>query len=317
MIKYQSLLLSVEVNKMKKEKLFFQFYKAINLCFTPGADKHSYKRSNETKVKIFSYSDRRNIIKVADQLSKFIEKNYHEIIYIKDIGTDQIQAFFQEKSLYCTRNTLMNYKYCIRKLEKMVKQELHLNINYINGVIIKSNNNTILRDVELSQNHLEIILKDSEVSKSKAVIAIKIAAVFGLRVGEVCKLKGMDIDIEKGVLHIVDSKGKRSRDIKIFTSQQLEICNYIKNTVKENERVCSLRENSVNAYLRRALLKNNITLYQEKKTGVHALRKHYAKRDYLNNLDKTKSKEKAWSQTSLNLGHSSNRKVLMNTYVKY
>ena len=239
----------------KNEKIFYQFYKAINLCFVPGIDKHSYKKSKETKVKIFSYADRRNTIKVADQLSKFIEKNYHEIIYIKDIGTDQIQEFFKEKSLYCTRNTLMNYKYCIRKLEKMVKQELHLNINYINGVIIKSNNNTILRDVELSENHLEIILKDSQVSKRKAVIAIKIAAVFGLRVGEVCKLKGVDVDIEKGVLHIVDSKGKRSRDIKISTAEQLEMCNSIKNTVQEDERVCSIRENSVNAYLRRALLK--------------------------------------------------------------
>ena len=302
---------------MKKEKLFFQFYKAIDLCFSPGVDKHSYKKSKETKVKIFSYADRRNIIKVTDQLSKFIEKNYSNINYIKDITDKEIKAFFDDKALSCSKNTLMNYKYCIKKIEKMVQQELHLKVNYINNIKIESHNNYLLRDIELSEKHLEIILENGLKSNSKAVIAIEFAALFGCRVSEISKLQGRDIDLDKKLIHIIDSKGKRSRDIKISTEKQLEFCQKIKVRIGEYERVCPLREDSINTYIRRALLKNNITIYSEKKTGVHAIRKYYAKRDYIKNIEKTNSPQKAWAQTSLNLGHSSNRKTLINTYVKY
>lgn len=303
---------------MKKEKIFYQFYKAINACFVPGVDKHSYKKSKETKVKIFSWEDRRNIIKVTNQLSKFIEKNYPKIKYIKDISDEEITDFLNEKSLSCSRNTLINYKYCIKKLEKMVKQELYLKVNYINNIKIESYNNTYpLRDIELSKMHLEVIMKNVEVSKSKAIIGIQFGILFGLRVSEICKLKGKDIDLEKGLLHIIDAKGKRSRDIKIYSKEQLELCNRVKNTLKDEERVCPLREDSVNTYLRRILLKNNITIYNQKKTGIHAIRKFYAKRDYLKNIEETSSEKKAWEQTSLNLGHSKNRKTLINTYVKY
>ena len=301
---------------MKEEKLFYQFYKAIERCFKPGVDKHSYKKSKATKVKIFSYEDRRNIIKTTNLLSNFIEKNYPDIIYIKDITSREIQEFFYEKSKYCSKNTLMNYKYCIKKLEKMVQQELHINVEYISNIKVKTSNN-ILRDIELSEKHLEILLRDVEQSDSKAVVAIKIAALFGLRVSEICKLKGKDIDIEKRLVHIIDAKGKRSRQIKIESKEQLEICTNIKDNVKDEERVCPLREDSINTYIRRTLLKNNIKVYNEKKTGVHAIRKYYAKRDYIKNIEKTSSEKKAWAQTSMNLGHGSSRKTLINTYVKY
>lgn len=164
---------------------------------------------------------------------------------------------------------------------------------------------------------MEILLRDVEQSDSKAVVAIKIAALFGLRVSEICKLKGKDIDIEKRLVHIIDAKGKRSRQIKIESKEQLEICTNIKDNVKDEERVCPLREDSINTYIRRTLLKNNIKVYNEKKTGVHAIRKYYAKRDYIKNIEKTSSEKKAWAQTSMNLGHGSSRKTLINTYVKY
>lgn len=106
---------------MKVEKIFYQFYKAIAQCTAIGTDKHSYKRSGCEKTKIFSYEDRRNIIKVTSLLCYFLEEYYPEIIFIKDINNKHIQDFFIEKANYCTKSTLKNYYYCIRKLEKMVK----------------------------------------------------------------------------------------------------------------------------------------------------------------------------------------------------
>lgn len=149
----------------------------------------------------------------------------------------------------------MNCKYCINKLDKMVKQEIYLNVDYMNNVKIKNSNKYVLRDIELSQKHLDIIAKVNELSNSKNVIAIQFAELFGLRVSEICKLKGKDMNIENKILRIVDSKGSRSRDIKILITEQLNLCNNIKCLIAEEERVCPLREDSVNTFLRRTLLK--------------------------------------------------------------
>lgn len=302
---------------MKDEKLFYQMYKAIERCFCSGTDKHSYKKSNAKKVKIFSYGDRRNIIKVANQLCNFVEENYPEINLIKEIKNDHINEFFIKKAQYCSQNTLKNYKYCINKLEKMIKQELHIKVNYMSAFKMPNGNNILLRDVELKEEHLEVLLEELERSSSKAVLGIKVAKEFGLRVSEVCKLQGRDIDLVNGILYIADSKGKRSRKIKIKTLEQIELCKNIKINIGEMSRVCPIREDSVNCLIKRILIKNNITTYRNKKTGVHAIRKHYAKKDYINNLKENDSEEKSWAKTSINLGHSSNRKVLKNTYVKY
>ena len=301
---------------MKREKLFYQFYKAIKPCVCLGVDKHSYKKSGCDKVKIFSYEDRRNIIKVTGLLCDYLEEFYPEIEYIKNIKCEHVQQFFLEKANYCSKNTLKNYNYCIRKLEKMVKQELHLHVNYTSNVIIPKASHEQLRTIKMTDDDLDIVLNECDKSKSKAVNGIRLAILFGLRVCEVCKIKGKDIKLYEGIVHIHDSKGKRCRDIKIETDAQRELCNNIKEIVGNEERICPLREDTVNTTIKRMLIKNKVTRYQESKTGIHSIRKAYATKDYKRNLEKCSDEIKAWDQTAEKLGHNSGRTALKNVYVK-
>lgn len=301
---------------MKAEKIFYQFYKAIEKCTAIGTDKYSYKKSNCKKVKIFSYEDRRNLIKVTSLLCDFLEEIYSEIVFIKDIKTKHIQNFFIEKAKYCTKSTLKNYYYCIRKLEKMIKQELLLSIDYTSNIKIPNGTIAVLRDIKMNEGDLQILLDECNKSSSKARSGIMLSMLFGLRVSECCKIKGKDIKLADKFIHIHDSKGKRCRNIKIETEEQRKFCEYIKATVSGEDRICPLREDSVNQEIRRMLLKHKINIYQESKTGIHAIRKSYATKKYKDNLQQGMDETDAWDNTCDRLGHGAGRKVLKNVYVK-
>ncbi|WP_368262701.1 tyrosine-type recombinase/integrase [Clostridium disporicum] len=301
---------------MRKSKIFYQFYKAIALATCLGVDKHSYKKGGCKKVKIFSFEDRRNIIKCINQLCIYIEDSYPDIIKIKDISSEHVNKFFSYKGRKCSKSTMKNYRYCIRKMEKMVQQYLHLRVKYIDEDFKVDYDVDYIRSLEMSSNDISIILNECRNSRSEARLGIELTVLFGLRVAEICKLKGKDINLEDMYIHIHESKGKRSRNIKIDTLEKLEVCTRIKEQVANNERVCKLKEDSVNAVIRRMLIKNKITTYSESKTGVHAIRKSYAKKTYVENLRKFNDEVKAWDKTAETLGHNAGRKSLKNVYVK-
>lgn len=301
---------------MKKEKLFYQFNKSISLAFKPGIDKHSYKRSNCSKVRIFSYADRRNIIKCTNQLCKYLEERYSDLCFIKDISVVHVNKFLEYKAHYCSCATMKNYRYCIKKLEKMVKEYLHLKVKYIDKNNVIKGIKVDIRNIKIKDNDLEVLLRQVEKSNSKAVLGVKIAAVFGLRSEEICKLKGKDIDMERKILHVHEGKGKRSRNIPIESDEQIKICKEINEKIKEESRVCPIKPNSLNAVIRRILIKNKITRYADAKTGIHSLRKYYATKDYKKNFKELSNEKTAWNITSSKLGHGKGRVILKNVYVK-
>ena len=306
-----------EVINMEKNKLFYQFYKGICLAFNPGCDKHSYKRSGCRKVKIFGYEDRRNIIKIANQLSNYLTKNHPEINKIKEITANEVTDFLLCKNNYCSKNTMKNYQYGIKKLERICNEHLYLNVKLYDTNLNLEGITPYIRDIEMSDNDLDILLNEIKNSNSKAKLGIELLCYFGLRVSEICKLKGQDISLENMTLHVHESKGKRSRDLAIDSLEKLEVCKKVVASVKRNERVCPLRHDSVNAEIRRILVKNKITKYKEHKTGVHSIRKSVAKKELLKILDETGDMKVAEEATATMLGHGKKRKDIINTYVKW
>ena len=143
-----------------------------------------------------------------------------------------------------------------------------------------------------------------------------LSILFGLRVSECCKMKGKDIKLDNDYIHVHESKGKRCRDIKIETEEQRKFCKYIKAIVSDEDRICPLREDSVNQEIRRILLKHKINKYKDRKTGIHSIRKAYATEEYKKNLQQSKDETESWDITATKLGHGSGRKVLKNVYVK-
>lgn len=198
----------------------------------------------------------------------------------------------------------------------MVQQYLHLRVKYIDEDFKVDYDVDYIRSLEMLSNDISIILNECRNSRSEARLGIELTVLFGLRVAEICKLKGKDINLEELYIHIHESKGKRSRNIKIDNLEKLEVCTRIKEQISNDERVCKLKEDSVNAVIRRMLIKNKIKRYTKARTGVHAIRKSYAKRTYIKNLNELDSELKAWDKTAETLGHNAGRKSLKNVYVK-
>lgn len=299
---------------MRRIKLFYQFKIAIDRCFKIRVDKHSYKKANCKKEKIFSYSYRRNIIAKTDQFCKFIERNYQEIKMIKEIKSYHVQQFLEYKAKTCTEETLKSYYYYFKKMERMIRQEMYLNVNFTDGVVVNSAKSS-RRTISMENKDLEILNKSIEDSSSKAVIGIKIAELFGLRACEICKLQGRDIDLVNKKLHIHESKGKRSRDLPIDSESKYLLCKEIKESVTDFERVVPLREDSLNAFLRRKLISNNITRYNNSCTGIHSIRKLYAKETYKDELAKGVTEKEAVNYVSNSLGHGDGRKITVTAYI--
>lgn len=301
---------------MNSEKLFYQFYKAISKAFKPGIDKHSYKRSNCDKVRIFSYSDRRNIIKSTNQLCNYLENTFILINSIKDIDCYHVDKFLESKAEYCSKNTIKNYRYCIKKLEKIVRQYLFLKVTYVNENMNNYKGHESLRTIDIEKKDLTLLLEEAGKSKSKAKYGIELACLFGLRVNEICNFKCKDIDLENMKIKVHEGKGKRTRYLHIDDMNKFGLCNRIKETFLTEERVCPMKEDSVNAVIRRIFLKNNITKYNDHKTGIHAIRKTYSKESYKKHMQDINDEKRAWNKTSRELGHGKNRGSLKNTYVK-
>lgn len=298
--------------------LKYQFKNAIDVNFKENMDKHSIKHIEGIgNGKIFSYSDRKNLIDFSANLSNYLKINYPEIKMINDIKTEHIQAFFNEKSEKCSYFTMKQYKAKLNKLEVLVNKTYNIKVNLSSGYIlpIADKNTSKIRNIDMKKEEYEKLLIAIQNSKSPAKTGIQLSAKFGLRVCEIVKLQGRDLDIRNGILKIVDSKGGRDRNIDL-TEEEIEFCKKVKSCVGENERIVPLRQDSVNKFLSRKLGECGLKeKFASAKTGIHSIRKMAAQNYYNRCREAGYSIEESLSLTSLYLGHGKNRAELMKEYI--
>ena len=55
---------------------------------------------------------------------------------------------------------MKNYKYCIKKLEKMVKEYLHLNIKLIDNIVRFYGINDYERNIEISETDIKLLIME-------------------------------------------------------------------------------------------------------------------------------------------------------------
>lgn len=286
-----------------------QFIRVIDQNFTPGLNKHSYKKQKNNKQKIPSYKYRKNLIDFACNLSNYLTTNYN-IKNIKEIKQEHIIAFFKEKECNCnngrgcSHTTLIQYRSYINKLDKLIKQTYKFNSHLAEGVPKKLGGSEKIRNLYLKQEHIDKILEEKYGSKSYAVLGIKINELFGLRAEETTKLKAKDFDLINMKLHVVDGKNGKSRDLGIDTEKKLELAKEIRRKLSDEERVIKMRSKSFSQFINRSLIELGIDDYKEAKTSNHSIRKNAAIKEY----ERTGDKE----TTSKFLGH--NRTNIVDTY---
>lgn len=299
--------------------LKYQFKNAIDKNFKEGMDKHSLKRSEGLgNGRIYSYADRKNLIDFSSNFSNYMRVNFSYVKMARDIKPEHIQKFFNEKSKNCSKATIEQYRSKFSKLEKLVNKTYNTNISYSKGYIlpISKENTEKIRNVSMSREEYSRLQNVINNSTSSARIGIELSARFGLRVAEVTKLQGRDIDLNKGVLRVVDSKGARSRDITIQRNDKV-FCEALKRNIGDMQRVVPLRENSVNVFLNRSLEKCDLKeKYSSAKTGIHSIRKMAAQDFYNKCREEGKSMKISLQETSIWLGHGRDRMELMKEYIE-
>ena len=196
--------------------LKYQFKNSIDKNFKEGMDKHSLKQSEGLgNGRIYSYADRKNLIDFSSNFANYMTENFSEVKMVRDIKADHIQKFFDEKAKECSKATLEQYRSKFNKLEKLANKTYNTNVSFSRGYILPNTkeNTDKIRKTAMSKEDYRKLQNITNNATSSGTIGIELSARFGLRVAEVTKLQGRDIDLNKGFLRIIDSKGARSRDI--------------------------------------------------------------------------------------------------------
>lgn len=296
-----------------------QLFHAINSNFKEGQDKHAMKRAGyERQSTIFSYSDRKNLIDTAAGFANWLKGQPDPPRRLYEITPQHIQAYLNANAKGWTAATLKTRLSHLHKLEVLARATYpNSAIRFTEGVALPAAASAPKRTVQVAEGDYQRLLDYAAQSKSKARHAVFLAGECGLRVGECAKLKGSDIMVQPDgtvAVRVVDSKGKRSRTITLNNPDTASRLAEIRREAGEG-RVCAVKSESLNTYLRRAFHALGMTEYAQHKTGFHALRKLAAQRHYDECRNAGLAVKEALSETSVFLGHGRNRDELMRHYV--
>lgn len=291
----------------KTRNIKYQFKHCIDVRFQEGMDKHSIKRSGKDNSKIYSYSDRKNLIDLSANFANWLQTNHAEIKLVRDINSTHIQAFLNEKANNCSQKTLEQYQSHFRKLETLCNNTYNTSVNFHSAVtpLSTKNGGGKIRNVMCSDIQYQNLLKTTNSTLKSALILSK---NFGLRASECSKLQYKDIK-ENGVF-VADSKGKRSRFIKAENGQQQEILQQFRQG--KQGRVCHVQTGSLQQAFNRECKRQKI---QFENGAFHTLRKNFATAKYKEYREQGETVQQALDHVSHVLGHGSNRNQLMKAYI--
>lgn len=299
------------------KNLKWQFLRAIDENFKEGMDKHSIKASGAMNhTRIFSYADRSGLIDVSSNFSKWMKENHSDVKLAMNIKTEHIQGYLNEKATTCTKASLEQYVSRFKKLENVINATYGTDRKkaQFGGFVVPAGvENTKIRDVSMSKEDFSKLVQAFENSNSYAKVAIQLGEKLGLRVSEMTKLKGKDIDLKKGEVYIADSKGGRSRLVSIREEDRAYFAD-LKARTGDERRVCPVQHGSINKAISEKMKEIGIAS-KYRNTSVHAIRKMYAQKEYDQLRANGKTIKEALGQVSEKLGHSANRTELMKNYV--
>ena len=134
----------------------------------------------------------------------------------------------------------------------------------------------------------------------------------GLRAAECSKLQAKDWNADSGILTIVDSKGKRSREVKV-PQQHIPAVNAVMGS--STGRICDCQTESLQKAFRRQLEACGLIDTYGKSGAFHMARKAYATNMFMECRAQNMSIQSSLSAVSRALGHGSNRNELMKQYI--
>lgn len=302
----------------KNKSIKNQIQVSVSNAFEEFTDKHAYKRQEDPGIKVFSYSEKFRLLDTAKMLSNYIKENFPDVRQIKDVDSNIIQKFLNDKANACTQNTINTYSNSLNKIAAICnKNYSSCSLTWKKDVVIPTavTQKSKLRGVT-NQMPLTDLNKICDYAKKNYSISGQVILCqreLGLRINElVSGIKVEKIDFKNNILHLDNTKGgkKLDREITPILREILE-----KNIQERNltsGRLFPIGENSVNTYLRRTEARLGI----KGSYSTHNIRSAIAQEYYDNLRESGVSSKEALKLTSLWLNHGENReKLLLTSYI--
>ena len=263
-------------------------------------------------TRIFSYSDRSNLVDLASGFAKYMKQTYPQVKEVRHITTDHVQAFMSAKCDTASQATLSQYASRFGKLERLVNDTYKsCKVDFHSLVVPASNVNGggKVRSQMLAASDYHTLLNST--TNTNLYNALTLSYCCGLRAAECSKLQAKDWNPKTGTISIVDSKGKRSREVKV-PAQHL---NAVRAVMTSTEgRICNCQTESLQKAFRRQL--TACGLADCYKVGAyHMTRRAYATNMYRELRSQGVSVQGSLSAVSQSLGHGANRNDLMKEYI--
>ena len=290
-----------------------QFNYAINVCFEKGcgaskhSDKHNKNKGNSKCAKIYSYSTLHGRQDVARQFADFLKTEHSEIKMAYQITKEHVEEFIQYKKTECTTETLNTYRSNLKALGYNLNVVYKINVDFSIEKVVGCNGTKDIRTTPMDASDL-VLLQHSYRKGTTGYNALLLAEIGGLRASEITKLKCSDIGITNkvGIIHIVDSKGKRNRDILINNENDIKkLTDMISLCSSGNERFVKCNTKSLHTNISRHMKQIGIR-DKYSNQNFHSIRKMWSQKiydEYRQNHTKAETK----SYVSQQLGHGANR----------
>ena len=294
------------------KSLFYQFNSAIDLNYRHHFNKHGDKFNPESDSShiVKSLSAKSNLKDFAHDFSAYIRQEY-SVKQIKDITPAMCQNYINSKYDNCSLKTIKTYESNLLKISKCANKTFNIRTDF--SVTIdesKIEKTETIKQYSFTREEMEKILAAPRSCDS--LTALKFAYQTGVRVNTLERLEVRHIDFKNGEITIYKDKGNRTRVLPMSEETAKLLRQQIKGK-SGNDRVFSVKKDSVNRYLRRRCEKLFIcTQNGEIKSGVHSIRKLWAEetaeRYEKDGKDGTK-------MVMSELGHGEDRKDLQGTYL--
>ena len=276
-------------------------------------DKHAVKHAGQMDgTRIYSYSDRSNLVDLASGFAEYMKQTHPQVKEVRHITTDHVQAVMSAKCDTASQATLSQYASRFGKLERLVNDTYKsCKVDFHSIVVPASNVNGggKVRSQMLAASDYHTLLNST--TNTNLYNALTLSYCCGLRAAECSKLQAKDWNPKTCTISIVDSKGKRSREVKV-PQQHIAAVNAVMTSTEG--RICNCQTESLQKAFRRQL--TTCGLADTYKLGAfHMTRKAYATNMYKECRAQGMSVQSSLSAVSQSLGHGANRNELMKEYI--
>ena len=239
--------------------LGYQFERAINDCFTPGVPKEKY----EGNPFVYSYTYRHDLIKTGYDIAHFIESEFQNVKWVKDIDSDKLLSFVASKKAdECSSAYFAKLKSHIHKLQYICNHRYNLKndveIKWKGNIDVPKGVASVRAAARMSNDDLRTLkayIIESG-TRSEAAIAIELTEILGCRVEESPCIRVKDISFESGInkygiathgtVCITNGKGGLIRNIDIFTAEDVDRLRSFCIGKSDNDTLVTIKKTTIN-----------------------------------------------------------------------